>query len=88
MTKSDVKKYIFDLITLSYIRTTIPEEPQNNTDHLRTGMASAETTRITEATRTNTDTTSRASTRYTTSSTRTETSLPEETTISMVKTDV
>jgi len=43
MTKSDVKKYIFDLITLSYIRTAKSQERQSNSeDHLRTGMATAE----------------------------------------------
>ena len=87
MTKSDVKKYIFDLITLSYIRTTKSQEHQSNIeDRLRTGMASAGTIGTTGttgtmgATRTSTHTTSSA--RDTSSSvTRIETSLPEETTI-------
>ena len=44
MTKSDVKKSMFDLITLSYIRTAKSREQQSNTeDHIRTGTASAGT---------------------------------------------
>ena len=65
MTKSDVKKYIFDLITLSYIRTTKSQEHQSNIDdRLCTGMASAGTIGTTgttgtmRATRTSTHTSS------------------------------
>jgi len=52
-------------------------------------MASAETTRITGATRTHTGAATRTNTDTdTTSSTPAETRFPEETTISMVKTDM
>jgi hypothetical protein len=75
MTKSDVKKYIVDLITLSYIRTTESQQPRNS-EELYIGTAPVEAIH-TGATRTSSVTTS----------IRTKTTRSEATS-SMVKSDV
>ena len=37
MTKSDVRKYVFDLLTLSYVRTTSKAKEPRKTEELPTG---------------------------------------------------
>jgi len=49
MTKSDVRKYVFDLLTLSYIRTTSKAKEPGKTEELRTGTTRTTDTNLTES---------------------------------------